>query len=1033
MSKAHKMCTLNNGSVPTASRVRQAASEIFSTPFESAKDMSSDVYNRLVNESANALKFTWVIAERLEKIGFPQGQNINNYLKRQRSLREKLRRHSEGVIENLVGVHTVSKEAAEKLNEIGAVATLIEVNPFESKNRYNPNTAETRELADAAKDRVEIDGKSYTKAEAWELLNEDVKKMDAEFVKAWRSRFGAKPIPSRVMPSAALKQVFDSYKFYRNSLRDAIIQAQKDREGEGHLRDNETSAKVYTQIERIKKEFAKANNDAYLALLRSGPYVVNIYKDTKTLDEDGNKKYELQSSEFFESRAEARKAAEAARSKFGNDYRIQDFKRNEIEKYMYGMGNRGAINSFYDKLKPELEGLKPTLKEGEPGYREELERIEKLKNRLHELSLLLFPETSVKRQLVAKRKGTEGFIKDILKSYTIMSDRYAGQISQIQYNGAIDRQLNDLNIALKDSNLPQDKQEIGVNLANELAKRVLNIESAPSVGSRFANAANQLGFLWFLGLNPASAMVNMLQVPGVTLPFLYARYGFLPAVGGLSKAYRTIGKLKTGYLSDGTLSERIDEIIRLKPEALQKQYGLTLDEARMLKELDDRGALRSGMQIYDINSVADLGGAYPGSVAHGMFVFQKAAGFMFQKAELINREVTALAAYRLAKQKASKGQAAPMDQRDAINFAENAIEKTQGAYSEDQAPRIFMNPLIRTVLMFKKFPAHMAAVYINMFKDIFRGADPAVRSVARRQFALMMGMSGIFSGIVGMPLYYIIRDIANAIMGDEDDPYNFDLELRMGLIDTLGPDVGNMMYRGILGESGLDLGSRVSYESSFLLGGTEDIPFLGGVFGLRDIKRGKDAEETLKNAMFELLGPAAGIVSGFFRGGEKIMDGEIIRGIEAASPAFLRNIVKSGRYATEGALTARGDPIVEDLSTIEILGQTFGFSPQRLSSQYKINNQIKDLEAEIVGRRNSLLDQYAKAVRTRDFDARREVEDEIRLFNLANPNPKIQITSSTIRRSLAKRESVSEQTKKGIFLPPSMRERFAEELQLEDE
>ena len=77
----------------------------------------------------------------------------------------------------------------------------------------------------------------------------------------------------------------------------------------------------------IKKEFAKANNDAYLALLRSGPYVVNIYKDTKTLDEDGNKKYELQSSEFFESRAEARKAAEAARSKFDNDYRIQDFKQ----------------------------------------------------------------------------------------------------------------------------------------------------------------------------------------------------------------------------------------------------------------------------------------------------------------------------------------------------------------------------------------------------------------------------------------------------------------------------------------------------------------------------------------------------------------------------------------------------------------------------------------------------------------------------------------------------------------------------------
>lgn len=1032
MSKAHKMCTLDNGSVPTASRVRQAVAEIFSTPYESAKDMSSDVYDRLVNQSANALKFTWVIAERLEKLGFPQGQNINNYLKRQRAYREKLRRHSEEVIKSLVDVRVVSKESADKLNEIGGVATLIEVNPFESRDRYNPNRAETRELSEAAKDRVEIDGKSYTKEEAWQILNEDIKNMDAEFVKAWRSRFGAKPIPSSALPSAALKNVLDSYRFYRNSLRDAIIQSYKDREGEGSLRDNETSAKTYSQIQRLKAQFAKANNDAYMSLLRSGPYVVNVYKQTDTLDENGNKQYELQKSEFFESRSEARKAADEARSKLGNNYRVQDFKRNEIEKYMYGMGNRGAINSFYDKLKPELEALKPTLKEGDPGYKEEVERIEKLKDRLHEMSLLLYPETSVKRQLVAKRKGTEGFIKDILKSYTIMADRYAGQISQIQYNGAIDQQLNELNIALKEENLPRDNQQLGVNLANELAQRVLNIESAPSVGSRFANAANQLGFLWFLGLNPASAMVNLLQVPGVTLPFLAARYG-PSAIKELSKAYGTIGKIKSGYLTDGTLSERIDEIIRLKPEELKKQYGLTLDEARMLKELDDRGALRSGMQIYDINSVADMGGAYPGSVAHGIFVFQKAAGFMFQKAELINREVTALAAYRLAKQKASKGEASPMNQDDAVNFAENAIEKTQGAYSEDQAPRIFMNPLIRTVLMFKKFPAHMAAIYINLFKDMFRSADPAVKTVARRQFALMMGMSGLFSGIVGMPLYYIIRDIANLILGEEDEPYNFDLELRMGLVDVLGDDVGNMMFRGLLGESGLDIGSRVSYESSFLLGGTEDIPFLGGVFGLRDIKRGENAEETLKNAMFELVGPAGGIVSGFFRGGEKIMDGEIMRGVEAMSPAFLRNVVKSGRYATEGALTARGDPIVEDLTTLEILGQTFGFSPQRLSSQYKINNQIKDLEAELDGRRNSLLDQYAKAVRTKDFGARQDVKDEIRLFNLANPNPKIQITEDTLERSLAKRESVSKQTQKGIFLRPSMRERFAEELQLEDE
>jgi hypothetical protein len=322
-----------------------------------------------------------------------------------------------------------------------------------------------------------------------------------------------------------------------------------------------------------------------------------------------------------------------------------------------------------------------------------------------------------------------------------------------------------------------------------------------------------------------------------------------------------------------------------------------------------------------------------------------------------------------------------------------------------------------------------------MFKDMMGpDVDPAVRRIARRQFTGMMGMTAMFSGVAGMPFFYIIRDIMQAALGDEDDPYNFDLEFRKFLIEQLGPDAGNMMYRGWLGEFGLDIGSRISYESSFLLGGANvGIPFIGGVLGLRDVKQGQTAQDTMLNALGEAAGAGFGIVTGIARGYEQMKKGEIYRGIEAMTPAAIRNLMKGGRYASEGALTGRGDPIVEDITTGEVIGQMFGFSPQRLSSQYKINNQIKDIEQAVLKRRNSLMDGYAKAYREKDRATLNEIRDEIREFNKANPAKGVVITPDTIRRSLKKRESISKETEKGIFITKGVRPRISEFKEVEEE
>ena len=166
---------------------------------------------------------------------------------------------------------------------------------------------------------------------------------------------------------------------------------------------------------------------------------------------------------------------------------------------------------------------------------------------------------------------------------------------------------------------------------------------------------------------------------------------------------------------------------------------------------------------------------------------------------------------------------------------------------------------------------------------------------------------------------------------------------------------------------------------------------------------------------------------------EAIEKGDTYRGIESMMPAFLRNPLKSGRFATEGALTARGDPIVEDVSVTESIAQALGFSPQKLVSQYSINQGIKDIEQTIIDRRKKLLERYAYEVRTKDRAGQQEVLAEIREFNKVNPFEGVAITADTISRSLRRREDISAETSNGIRIAKGLEPRVRELRVLEDE
>ena len=504
----------------------------------------------------------------------------------------------------------------------------------------------------------------------------------------------------------------------------------------------------------------------------------------------------------------------------------------------------------------------------------------------------------------------------------------------------------------------------------------------------------------------------------------------------MNTLFSNMTKIISGSVGEKTYGEKLVESAEAKIDAAVAK-GKTREEAiaalpemeRVFLSFRDQGILDAGDPSHDFGSVTKYGSGETSAFGKGTRAFTKYSAIMFQRAEAVNREAGALATYQLMKQRLS-GKADMSNQEkyvEAIRKATDMVTRAHGDYQQGLAPKIFLSPTMRVIFMFKKFPAHMAALYIRIFKDMFSGADPEVRKVARIQFAGLMGMSSLFAGTMGMPFYFIVRDMMNLMLDDEDDPFDFDFAFYNYLTDMWGQPMANRITRGWLGDLGGDVASKVGYASSPLLGGTKQLPFIGGLLGLRDGKSTASTEDDLKNYVAEAAGASAGMALQIARGIDKLAQGDVYRFLEGVTPmAGMRNIAKSIRLSNEGALTTRGEPIIEDVSLIETALQAVGFTPQRLAGQYQLNAWQKDTEKQILDRRQSLLNQYFNARTRGDFETASDVNDEIQNFNLLNPEKGLKITSETLAASARTRAQQSKDTKAGIYLSKPFRQRFAE-------
>lgn len=522
-------------------------------------------------------------------------------------------------------------------------------------------------------------------------------------------------------------------------------------------------------------------------------------------------------------------------------------------------------------------------------------------------------------------------------------------------------------------------------------------------------ALRGLATLWFLGLNPASAALNLSQIPIMTFPFLASKFGDLRSAAAIVNAGARISTLyKRGRLARETAAD-----MRALSEGV-KQGVITEAMAPELAAISDGGVLKS----------------WGGDKLHELpITIMEKAMWMFEMSEQYNRRVTFRAAWRLAlahpgskyvRDSVSKHQIEWLRLRDsgwtdheasAFVSAKDAVESTQFIYQQYAQPK-FMRGKARTIFIFKTFIQ-------NMLFTLWNYPTAAARSM------LIMAYLGGLMGLPGMEdLRGLLKALAYRLFGKD---FDLEEEVRKFALDVLNgvvpPDllVHGMSRRGFGMPAALEaLGVPFpTLDRSKAIGLGQISPVdVGALFGPT-----KDQARVMADTGQRATGAAFGMIFNMYKA---LTDGQLdandFKRWEKAMPRFAANLSRSYRAFSEGGERNRRGNMVVGFDTtdprqmMEVLAMGMGYQPLRLSAKWDYLMAAKEATDFWDIRREGLLRTAWTARQSGDEENWTRAQAAIRKFNADLPEEARgkAITSDVLRKSFTTRAQAKQSQEAGV-------------------
>ncbi|HDY8179127.1 TPA: PLxRFG domain-containing protein [Vibrio vulnificus] len=925
-------------------------------PTMSADEALSQKQSEVVRKIKQAIYGTPVVGQTLDAIGRnkyamltlrqmgevasavskPLGKMIDGYLDEINSMvvtQNMLAEEAANIAEELSDWAKANQKEADELFSFAHEATLADVDPSEA---FQSREEELKESI-AKQERIlkEEGGLNSERGQkAWNTLKEERELLKQE--------------PNRRKRHVELRPKFarlnqEQKKRYRQ-MRDHY-RAQSERMNEA-LEENINRAVQDAKIRKamlaeLRQRNERAAKGLYFPLSRHGDYWIDF------ADESGERQFMM-----FETKGEMELAAEKL-AKAGFEY-------NSGMKAQFNAVQQASLPFVADVLNlVEQANMHTPAKES-------------LSDEIYQMYLRTLPARSMRRNFI-HRKGVAGFSQDAVRTLAEQGFKQSRQQARLDHMDILDNHLDSIQKYVHElpNNVEADR------IVEELNKRHEWVRNPSRSG--WAQKLTSLGFVWMLGLTPAAALVNLSQNVQVALPILGSRYGMLESSKAMLHASGEFLKAATK---------------RNKP----KGQGILSAVLTGGEKEAMRRAIAQG--VIDVTQAADLAGLAENPNAKYSGTWNKAMniiGWSFHKAEVFNREVTFIAAYRLAMKKHGNHEQA----------IEQAIKDTWDShfdYSSINRARFMQSDIAAVALQFKQYSQNMSYyLWSNLAKSL-KGETPEVKAMARKQLLGTLATTAFIGGAGALPLWWLTTAInaAQEIVGDDDEPFDAETELKLMLAGAFGKENAALIWHGSLPS----IGGRISLNDLWV----------------RSINRDVDANDAYMEYMKQALGPViGGIGVSWAQGMADISNDQFARGIERIPPKAIKDVLKTVRYINEDGITTKtGSEIVSDLSFSELTGQALGFAVGRANIQYDENNAIKNYEGFVLKRRQSLMNAYYTAYRLKDGEAMKAVMTKIRKYNQSQYGRSNPITNKGLQQSIKTRQRNLSKTQNGLQVSPKL-------------